>query len=87
MGRSRTASGTRGRQGFSVGRRNRNWWRLELRVRKTQEQAENKPVHLLPQFVILFLLTGAAPRSAAEEAVTGGLLHGFLPAVITDPSA
>jgi hypothetical protein len=60
---------------------------LELRVRNTEEKVEKKQFDLLPHLLILFLLTCEPAGSACEEPVTGGLVPGFLPAVIADPGA
>src|SRR2546423_5613643 len=93
MGRSRTARvprvrcARRGSEAFSLGSRSRQVACLELRVRSTQEKAQQQPFDLLPPLLILCLLPGHTKRSAGEESLTGGLLHGFLPAVIADTSA
>ena len=60
---------------------------FDLRMRKIQEQAENQQFDLLLHLFRFFLLTGETPGAAAEESLTGGLLHGFFPAVIADTSA
>src|SRR5437763_8328337 len=93
MRRSRTASvsrarcARRGSEAFSLGSRSRQVACFELRVRPTQEKAQQQPFDLLPPLLILFLLPGHTKRSAGEESLTGGLLHGFLPAVIADTGA
>ena len=93
MGRSRTASGSRDSyarrcsEEFFLGRRSRQGSCLELLMRKQEEQVEKQPFDLLPHLMRLVLLPGETTGSAGEEPVMRGLLHGFLPAVITDPSA
>ncbi len=60
---------------------------LELGLSKTEKQAEKQPFDLLLPLLIFLLLPGQTPGAAGEESLTRGLLHGFLPAVIADPSA
>jgi len=59
----------------------------ELRVRKQEEQVEQKPFDLLSQLIILVLVTCEPARAAGEQPVTGRLVHGLLPAIIADPGA
>ena len=56
-------------------------------MRKQEEQVEKKPFDRVRHLLILVLLPCETAGSAGEEPVTGGLVHGFLPAVITDPGA
>src|SRR2546421_1920906 len=83
MGRSRTASvsrargARRGSEAFSLGSRSRQRACLELRVRPTQEKAQQQPFDLVPPLLILCLLSGHTTGSAGEESLTAGLLHGF----------
>src|SRR5947209_9283340 len=90
MRRSRTASvssarcARRSSEAFSLRSRSRQVACFELRVRPTQEKAQQQPFDLLPPLLILFLVPGHTKRSAGEESLTGGLLHGFLPALIAD---
>ena len=60
---------------------------LELGVRSQEEQAEKQPFDRVRHRLIFFLLPGEPRGAASEEPVTGGLLHGFLPAIIADPGA
>src|SRR2546421_12617840 len=93
MGRSRTARvprvrcARRGSEAFSLGSRSRQVACLELRVRSTQEKAQQQPFDLLPPLLILFLVPGHTKRSAGEEPFAGGPLHAFLPPGIADPGA
>jgi hypothetical protein len=93
MGGSRTASDSRAScarrcsEAFSLGRRSRHVVCLELRASNREEKVQKKLLDLLPLLLILFLLTGHTLIPACEESLTGGLLHGFLPAVIADPGA
>src|SRR2546421_4632504 len=70
MGRSRTARvprvrcARRGSEAFSLGSRSRQVACLELRVRSTQEKAQQQPFDLLPPLLILFLVPGHTKRSA-----------------------
>src|SRR2546423_10766353 len=93
MGRSRTARvprvrcARRGSEAFSLGSRSRQVACFEVRVRPTQEKAQQQPFDLLPPLLILCLLPGHTKRSAGEEAFTGGLPPRFLPTGPADTTA
>ena len=57
---------------------------VDLRMRKIQEQAEEQEFNLLLHLFLFFRVPGETPGATGEESLTGGLLHGFLPALIAD---